>query len=95
MFWERRVRREARPPVADDGWTGTCLSRGRVDRGHPRLLRPIQRGILRFTGWDVLKPNIVYAPVRVSDEQRQAGLDAWAARLRGIEKERPVEVGEY
>jgi NAD(P)H dehydrogenase (quinone) len=59
------------------------------------ILRPIQRGILRFTGWDVLKPNIVYAPVRVSDEQRQASLNAWAARLRGIEKERPVEVGEY
>jgi NAD(P)H dehydrogenase (quinone) len=59
------------------------------------ILRPIQRGILRFTGWDVLQPNIVCAPVRVSDEQRQASLNAWAERLRGIEKERPVEVGEY
>ena len=66
-----------------------------MDRGHPRLLRPIQRGILRFTGWEVLAPHIVYAPIRVSDEQRQASLNAWAKRLRGIEKERPVEVGEY
>ena len=59
------------------------------------ILRPIQRGILRFTGWDVLAPNLVYAPVRGSDEERQASLKSWAARLRNIENERPVEVGEY
>jgi hypothetical protein len=35
----------------------------------------------------VLAPNIVYAPVRISDEQRQAGLDSWSVRLRGIESE--------
>jgi hypothetical protein len=27
------------------------------------MLRPIQRGILRFTGWEVLAPNIVYAEI--------------------------------
>jgi NAD(P)H dehydrogenase (quinone) len=59
------------------------------------ILRPIQRGILRFTGWDVLAPNIVYAPVRVSDEERQARLNGWAARLRNVEAEKPIEVGEY
>ena len=59
------------------------------------ILRPVQRGILRFTGWDVLSPNVVYSPVRVSDEERQARLIAWAARLRGIESERPIDVGEY
>jgi NAD(P)H dehydrogenase (quinone) len=59
------------------------------------ILRPIQRGILRFTGWDVLSPNIVYAPVRVSDEERQARLQAWAAWLRAIESERAIEAGEY
>jgi len=59
------------------------------------ILRPIQRGVLRFTGWDVLAPNIVFAPVRVTDEQRQASLGAWAERLRGIERERPIDVGEY
>jgi len=59
------------------------------------ILRPIQRGILKFTGWDVLSPNIVYAPVRVSDEERQARLKDWAARLRAIESEQPIEVGEY
>ncbi|MGA3269245.1 MAG: NAD(P)H-dependent oxidoreductase [Verrucomicrobiota bacterium] len=59
------------------------------------ILRPIQRGILRFTGWDVLAPNIVYAPVRVSDLERQASLKSWAARLRSIESEQPINVGEY
>jgi NAD(P)H dehydrogenase (quinone) len=59
------------------------------------ILRPIQRGILRFTGWDVLAPNIVYAPVRVSDEERQLRLKTWAQRLRSIESEPPIEVGEY
>lgn len=59
------------------------------------ILRPIQRGILRFTGWDVLTPNIVYSPVRMSQEERQASLRSWAARLHTIEHERPIEVGEY
>jgi NAD(P)H dehydrogenase (quinone) len=59
------------------------------------ILRPIQRGILRFTGWEVLAPNIVYAPVRVSDPQRQASLNYWGTRLRGIETEQPIQVGEY
>ena len=58
------------------------------------ILRPIQRGILRFTGWSVLAPNIAYAPVRVTDEERQTWLQNWAARLRAIEYEAPIEVGE-
>jgi NAD(P)H dehydrogenase (quinone) len=51
--------------------------------------------MLRFTGWDVLAPHIVYAPVRVTAEVRQASLQAWAARLRSIESEQPIDVGEY
>lgn len=58
-------------------------------------LRPIQRGILRFTGWDVLAPNIVYAPVRVSNEERHAWLKNWTARLRAVATEKPIDVGEY
>jgi NAD(P)H dehydrogenase (quinone) len=59
------------------------------------VLRPVERGILRFTGWDVLAPNIVYAPVRVTKDERSAALAAWASRLRAIGTEQPVEVGEY
>jgi NAD(P)H dehydrogenase (quinone) len=59
------------------------------------ILRPIHRGILRFTGFDVLRPNIVYGPARLTDEQRQQHLDAYARRLRGIADELPIEVGLY
>jgi NAD(P)H dehydrogenase (quinone) len=59
------------------------------------ILRPIQRGILRFTGWEVLAPHLVYAPVRVTVEEREIALKAWAARLQSIGHEQPIEVGEY
>jgi len=59
------------------------------------ILRPIQRGILRFTGFDVLRPHIVYGPVRLTDEQRRQFLEAYAGRLRGLAGESPIEVGHY
>ena len=59
------------------------------------ILRPIHRGMLRFVGFDVLAPHIVYGPVRQSDEQRSDVVAAWMSRLRRIEEERPIEVGEY
>ncbi len=59
------------------------------------ILRPIQRGILRFTGWEVLAPHLVYAPVRVTAEEREAALNSWATRLRTVGSEQPIEVGEY
>ena len=59
------------------------------------ILRPVQRGIFRFTGWDVLAPHIVYAPVRIAPEERTAALAAWADRLRAIVSEQPIDVGEY
>jgi len=59
------------------------------------ILRPIHRGMLRFVGFDVLAPHIVYGPVRQSDAQRSEVVAAWVGRLRRIEEERPIEVGEY
>ena len=59
------------------------------------ILRPIQRGMLQFVGFDVLKPQIVYDPVRLADEQRKEALRAWAERLRNISEEKPIEVGIY
>jgi NAD(P)H dehydrogenase (quinone) len=77
------------------GGPGAVYEKGGWNGDIHAILRPIQRGILRFTGWEVLAPNIIYAPVRVTDEERQAGLNAWAARLKAIESESPIEVGEY
>ncbi len=59
------------------------------------ILRPIHRGMLRFTGWDVLAPQIVYGPVRLSRDERLNQLNAWATRLCDIGGEAPIDVGEY
>jgi len=59
------------------------------------ILRPIHRGMLQFTGFTVLAPQVVYGPARQSGEQRAAALAAWAARLPGLAVEAPLEVGKY
>jgi len=59
------------------------------------ILKPIHRGMLEFVGFDVLAPQIVYAPVRMSDEQRVQELEKFAQRLTGIAGEAPIEVGRY
>ena len=59
------------------------------------ILRPIQRGMLEFTGFEVLAPHVVYSPVRVDSTQREAWLQAWLQRLQNIEAEHPIDVGRY
>jgi NAD(P)H dehydrogenase (quinone) len=59
------------------------------------ILKPIHRGMLQFVGFDVLAPHIVFAPVRMSDEQRQAELERFKQRLDAIAGEAPVNVGHY
>lgn len=59
------------------------------------ILRPIQRGMLQFVGFEVLAPQIVYSLVRLSDQQRQDILRDYARRLRTIDQEQPIDVGEY
>jgi NAD(P)H dehydrogenase (quinone) len=59
------------------------------------ILRPIQRGMLQFVGFDVLVPHVVYAPARMSDDERRQSLERYARRLAEIRGERPIEVGHY
>jgi len=59
------------------------------------ILRPIHRGMLQFVGFDVLRPHVVYEPVRLTDEQRAEALAAWGRRLGSIAEEDPIEVGRY
>ena len=59
------------------------------------ILRPIHRGMLQFVGIDILAPQIVYGPVRMTDEQRKQSLAAYAARLQRIAYESPIDVGIY
>ena len=59
------------------------------------ILRPIHRGMLQFTGFDVLAPHIVFGPARLDDDGRMAALMGWRARLAGIEHEAPIDPGRY
>jgi NAD(P)H dehydrogenase (quinone) len=59
------------------------------------VLRPIQRGMLEFVGFDVLKPQIVHGPAQATEEQRKAHLAAWRERLKQIAQEEPIAVGQY
>lgn len=59
------------------------------------MLKPVHRGILRFVGFDVLRPHVVYGPVRMTPEQRALELAVWSERLKGIFSEEPIAVGTY
>jgi NAD(P)H dehydrogenase (quinone) len=59
------------------------------------ILRPIQRGMLQFVGFEVLAPQITYGPVRLEQVQRTALLAAYAQRLRAIQQEKAFDVGIY
>jgi NAD(P)H dehydrogenase (quinone) len=59
------------------------------------ILRPIQRGMLEFTAFSVLAPQVVYGPVRAEDAQRATWLAAWALRLKSIASEQAIQVGRY
>ena len=61
----------------------------------PAILRPIQRGILQFVGFSVLKPHIVFGPAHLSEDQRREKLELFAYRLRTLADESPIEVGSY
>jgi len=59
------------------------------------ILRPVHRGMLQFTGFEVLAPQIAYGPVRLEQDQRAELLAAYAARLKTIAAEPPFDVGLY
>lgn len=59
------------------------------------IVRPIQRGMLRFVGFDVLAPQTSLGAARATDEERRVMLDRYRTRLASIESEAPIDVGEY
>ena len=63
---------------ASDGIDGAILD----------VLWPIHNGLLRYTGFDVLEPNIVHMPGRLSDADRLDALDSYASRLRNLSGQR-------
>lgn len=67
------------------GWNGDIQA----------ILRPIQRGMLSFTGFAVLAPQLCCGPARAAAAQRARWLQEYAARLRGLDGEAPIDVGDY
>ncbi|KAM9308282.1 ribosyldihydronicotinamide dehydrogenase [quinone] [Gastrophryne carolinensis] len=55
------------------------------------LLWPIQHGILHFCGFQVLTPQISYAPEYATEVKRKEMLINWAQRLENIWDELPID----
>lgn len=58
-------------------------------------LMPIHRGIFTFLGYDVLQPNVVYQPARISQEERREGLAKYDKRLQQIFTEKAIPIGKF
>jgi len=81
-----------------------CLTTGGPQEGYlttgvhgdiDAILRPIQRGVLEFVGFDVLAPQIHFGAARATTEQRAKWLSQYASRLRSIKCETPIVVDRY
>ncbi|XP_053368588.1 NAD(P)H dehydrogenase [quinone] 1-like isoform X1 [Clarias gariepinus] len=54
------------------------------------LLWPLQNGILRFCGFQVLAPQIFWSPAHTPADVRATLLEGWKSRLQGIMNEKPL-----
>jgi len=59
------------------------------------ILHSLQRGILEFTGFSVLRPHVIYGTERQSVEELALELEIWKTRLVDIFAEVPIGVGNY
>ncbi|XP_044222815.1 ribosyldihydronicotinamide dehydrogenase [quinone]-like isoform X1 [Thunnus albacares] len=53
-------------------------------------LWPLQNGILHYCGFQVLAPQIFWAPSHVPSEARSTMLEVWRTRLQGLLGEEPL-----
>ncbi|XP_034054914.1 ribosyldihydronicotinamide dehydrogenase [quinone]-like isoform X1 [Gymnodraco acuticeps] len=53
-------------------------------------LWPLQNGILHYCGFQVLAPQIFWAPSHVSSEARGTMLEGWRTRMQGLLGENPL-----
>uniref|UniRef100_A0A8C7ZIZ7 Ribosyldihydronicotinamide dehydrogenase [quinone] n=1 Tax=Oryzias sinensis TaxID=183150 RepID=A0A8C7ZIZ7_9TELE len=53
-------------------------------------LWPLQNGILHYCGFQVLAPQIFWAPFSATPEARSCMLEGWRARLQGLLEEQPL-----
>ncbi len=50
-------------------------------------LWPINNGVFRYTGCDVVEPYFVFMPAKMSDSEREEALSGWRAKLHNIDNE--------
>lgn len=58
-----------------------------IDGAIVDILWPVHNGLLRYTGFDVLAPNVVHMPGRMDDADRRDALDRYAERLRRLDEQ--------
>ena len=63
-----------------------CAERG-INGDMAAILWPLQQGVLRFTGFETLAPQVAWAAPYADAEGRAAQVEAWCARLAGIADE--------
>ena len=62
------------PAYSDSGMNGSISS----------ILFPINHGILYFTGFSVIEPFVIYAPRRISHEERENALQRYGERILSL-----------
>ena len=66
------------------GGEAPIYSEGGLNGPISSLLFPINHGMLYFTGFTVIEPFLVHAPVRINDDERAAYLALYRERVRGL-----------
>ncbi|ELV13985.1 Ribosyldihydronicotinamide dehydrogenase [quinone], partial [Tupaia chinensis] len=72
------------------GGTAEMYSKAGVSGDFRYFLWPLQHGALHFCGFQVLSPQISFAPETASEEERKGMVASWAQRLKTIWKEEPI-----
>lgn len=59
------------------------------------ILHSLQRGILEFTGFSVLRPHVIYGTEKQSAAELTLRIEEWKNRLLNVFEEDPIAVGNY
>jgi NAD(P)H dehydrogenase (quinone) len=72
------------------GTASTLYEPNGIDGDLHHVLWPIHNGILGYTGFTVLPPFAAWMPARAPEQERQTYLDAYAERLRSLDRIEPL-----
>ncbi|XP_072008588.1 ribosyldihydronicotinamide dehydrogenase [quinone] isoform X2 [Engystomops pustulosus] len=79
-------------PAIMKGWIDRCFVQGfAFDFPGCYDTGLLKHGIIHFCGFQVLAPQISYAPEYVSEERRKEMLQNWSRRLKNIWNEKPID----